>query len=225
MNVSGPSGNNYNPFRTENDKPTSSESITGMGQLSGDYGKTGNWFFRKAYDSVSALFTGKYWKGGWFSSKQSGNVGGSKDMNGRFASLPEEWKSDAEEAINMTSAKFRSENANEQLQNLDNRAAINERRVKEADSKIEQFETSLTALIQASEHPDIHDNSSEIRKEPKQLQSKLLTECNEELKALSSAKIAYDFKPEMVDKLKAHHLAYNSENNQISFVIESEKKN
>lgn len=87
MNVSGPSGSNYNPFRTENDKPTSNEAITGMGKLSGDYSKGGNWFFRKVYDSVSALFSGKYWKGGWFAPKQSGSGSGSTVLSGRVASV------------------------------------------------------------------------------------------------------------------------------------------
>ena len=73
MNVSGPSGRNFNPFRTPDDKPTSDTPITGMGKASGDYGKMGNFFFRKVYDSVTNFFTGKYWQGGWFAPKKSGD--------------------------------------------------------------------------------------------------------------------------------------------------------
>ncbi|MBM3856745.1 MAG: hypothetical protein FJ390_02135 [Verrucomicrobia bacterium] len=108
MNVSGPSGSNYNPFRTENDKPTSDAAITGMGKLNGDYGKTGNWFFRKVYDSVSALFTEKYWKGGWFAPKQSGDNAYSKELSGRVSSVSDRNSENSSNRSSVASSRISS---------------------------------------------------------------------------------------------------------------------
>jgi len=49
--------------------------------LSGDYGKMGNWLFRKVYNSFSAVFTKKYWQGGWFAPKKSDTASSSSDSN------------------------------------------------------------------------------------------------------------------------------------------------
>lgn len=103
-NVTGPKGSwgsyeRFNPTRTEDNKDTSDAPITDMGKLSGDYGSFGNRFFRKVYDSVAALFTGKYWKGGWFAPKQSGNEGDGKLLSGRMSSV----SSDSSRSSSLTS--------------------------------------------------------------------------------------------------------------------------
>ena len=61
----------YNPLRTKDNKPTSSASVRGL--LYGEYGKESSWLFRKVYQSASAFISAKYWKGGWFTPKNSGS--------------------------------------------------------------------------------------------------------------------------------------------------------